>query len=81
MEAREALAAAALDMANVTAEKRSLLQQWQAALLAVRQRDSALQVCVCVCASSRLCELVDAAAMIFFPTLGSSGLQPPFPGP
>ena len=44
MEAKEALTSTAADMANVAAEKRSLLQQWQAALLAVRQRDAALQV-------------------------------------
>lgn len=43
-EAREALAATAKDMALVTAEQRSLLQQWQAAMQSMRQRDAALQV-------------------------------------
>lgn len=46
-EAREALASTAKDMANVTAEKRSLLEQWQGALLAVKQRDAALQARNC----------------------------------
>ena len=46
-EAKEALAATAADMAAVTGEQRSLLQQWQAALQSVRQRDSALQVQGC----------------------------------
>ncbi|KAK9790582.1 hypothetical protein WJX73_005807 [Symbiochloris irregularis] len=43
-EAREALAATAKDMSLVTAEQRSLLQQWQAAMQSMHQRDAALQL-------------------------------------
>ena len=43
-DARQALAGATKDMAAVHAEKSALLQQWQSALTAIRQRDTALKV-------------------------------------